>query len=612
MKMRRSVLLLSISLLSLIGCVLASIHFQAMATDNYPGFRVEGRFLYDKYGEKVVLVGVNKMIIWMDIDGLPSFPEIAKTGANCVRIVWTSDGTAEQLDAAIHNCRTNSMIPMIEHHGATGVWNDLQKCVDYWTRDDIVEVIKKHQEYLLINIANECGDANVSFSDFRDKYTAAVKQMREAGIHVPLIIDGTDWGKNIDVLQSEGPALIAADPDHNLMFSVHMWWPQMWGYSEQTVINEIAESVNMELPLIVGEFGALWEESPQGQIPYRTILEQCYLNQIGWLAWSWGPGNNPQTFLDMTEDSTFATLHSWGLEVAVTDQYSIKNTAVRPEWLLEPLPPLPTPTPLPAGNLAEGKPATVSSVESESYPGANAVDGDLSTRWASANSDPQYLTVDLGQVYEFNRVILCWEAAYGRQYKIQVSNDGNSWTDIYTEYDGDGGTDDLTVNGNGRYVRIYGMQRYNWEWGYSLWEIGIYASGSIEPTPTPTATASPTPTPTISPTPTPTFSTGCSVSYAIQNDWDNGATVNITITNNGTEAIDGWELKFNFPGNQQITNLWCAKYTQTGSAVTITNEAWNSSIPPNAVVNFGFNINYSGTNAEPDVFTLNGVACQKQ
>lgn len=604
MKLKKSVILLSILLLTLIGCLSASNHFQARATDNYPGFRVKGRFLYDKYGEKVILVGVNKMIIWTDIDGLPSFPEIAKTGANCVRIVWTSDGTAEQLDTAIYNCRANSMIPMVEHHGATGVWNDLQKCVDYWTRDDIVEVIKKHQEYLLINIANECGDANVSFSDFREKYAAAVKQMREAGIHVPLIIDGTDWGKNIDVLQSEGPALIAADPDHNLMFSVHMWWPQMWGYSEQTVINEIAESVNMELPLIVGEFGGLWEESPQGQIPYRTILEQCYLNQIGWLAWSWGPGNNPQTFLDMTEDSTFATLHSWGLEVAVTHQYSIKNTAVRPEWLQEPLPPLPTPTPLPAGNLAEGKPVSVSSIESESYSGANAVDSNLDTRWASASSDPQYLTVDLGQVYEFNRVILCWEAAYGRQYKIQVSNDGNSWTDVYTEYDGNGGTDDLTVNGKGRYVRIYGMQRYNSEWGYSLWEVGIYASGSIEPTPTPTATA--TPTPSSSPTPTPTIGTGCSVSYTVQNDWGNGATINIMITNNGTEAIDGWELKFSFPGNQQITNLWCGKYTQNGPAVTVTNEAWNNTIPPNAAVNFGFNISYSGTNAKPVSFIING------
>ncbi|HYH04001.1 MAG TPA: cellulase family glycosylhydrolase, partial [Bacillota bacterium] len=314
-------------LLVLIGCTLASLHFQASAADNYPGFKVQGRFLYDKNGDKFIPVGVNKMVIWMDNDGLPSYEEIGKTGANCVRVVWTTDGSAKQLDTALYNCRANFMVPMVELHDATGVWNDLQKCVDYWTRADVVEVLKKHQEYLLINIANECGDASVSASDFRSKYADVVKQMRTAGIHVPLVIDGTDWGKNINVLQSEGPALIEADPDHNLMFSVHMWWPLMWGYSAQKVIDEIAESVQMELPLIVGEFGALWEESEQGKIPYETILEQCTKNQIGWLAWEWGPGNNPQTFLDMTDDSTYATLHAWGLDVAVTNKYSIKNTA---------------------------------------------------------------------------------------------------------------------------------------------------------------------------------------------------------------------------------------------------------------------------------------------
>ena len=44
------------------------------ATDaNHPGFRVEGRFLYDNQGEKTILYGINKMVVWMDKDGQPSF-----------------------------------------------------------------------------------------------------------------------------------------------------------------------------------------------------------------------------------------------------------------------------------------------------------------------------------------------------------------------------------------------------------------------------------------------------------------------------------------------------------------------------------------------------------
>jgi len=96
----------------------------------------------------------------------------------------------------------------------------------------VLEVLKKHQEYLIINIGNEVG-AQVSESEFKTGYEAAVKRMREAGIHVPLMIDGSDWGKNIDILQATGPYLINADPDKNLLFSVHMWWPYMWGYNEQ-------------------------------------------------------------------------------------------------------------------------------------------------------------------------------------------------------------------------------------------------------------------------------------------------------------------------------------------------------------------------------------------
>ncbi len=320
-----------------LGCFLATspvVVGDEPARNAALGFSVNGRHLYDHCGERVVLRGVNKMIYWVDIDGIPSCAEIARTGANAVRIVWLTEGSAAALDEAITNCVAEQLIPVVDLHDGTGDWSMLPVLVDYWTRPDILEVIAKHRRHLLINIGNEVGDASVSASEFRTGYEAAVARMRAAGIHVPLIIDGTDWGKNIDVLQSEGPALVDADPDRNLLFSIHMWWPRMWGYGEQTVIEELAESVEMDLPLIVGEFGNRWTESAAGEIPYLTILEETHLAGVGMLPWEWGPGNNPQTWLDMTTDGTFDTLHGWGLEVAVTDPYSIRNTAVRPRSMV--------------------------------------------------------------------------------------------------------------------------------------------------------------------------------------------------------------------------------------------------------------------------------------
>jgi len=298
------------------------------------GFHVIGRHLYDRCGERVVLRGINKMIIWMDRDGDPSCAEIARTGANSVRMVWLMEGSASELDEAITNCVDADLIPMIELHDGIGDLSMLPSLVDYWTRPDIVDVIERHRRYLLINIGNEVGDAGVTPWEFRTGYETAVQEMRAAGIHVPLIIDGTDWGKDIDVLQSEGPALIAADPDHNLIFSVHMWWPLRWGYTAQTVIDELEESVAMELPLVVGEFGNKWDNFGPGEIPYLTILEETHRHGIGMFPWEWGPGNNPQTWLNMTEDGTFDTLFDWGLDVGVTHRFSISNTAIRPNSMV--------------------------------------------------------------------------------------------------------------------------------------------------------------------------------------------------------------------------------------------------------------------------------------
>jgi hypothetical protein len=56
-----------------------------------------------------------------------------------------------------------------------------------------------------------------------------------------------------------------------------------------------------------------------------------------------------------------------------------------------------------------------------------------------------------------------------------VSNDGSTWTSIYSTTTSDGGVDDLTVSGSGRYVRMYGTARGT-AYGYSLFEFEIYGN----------------------------------------------------------------------------------------------------------------------------------------
>lgn len=130
--------------------------------------------------------------------------------------------------------------------------------------------------------------------------------------------------------------------------------------------------------------------------------------------------------------------------------------------------------------LSQGRPATASSVENASFPATAAVDGNAGTRWSSAFADPQWIQVDLGSVQQITRVGLNWEAAYAKAFQIQTSADATNWTTVYSTTTATGGTQNLTVSGSGRYVRLTGTTRAT-PYGYSLWEFQVYGPGSTTP-----------------------------------------------------------------------------------------------------------------------------------
>ncbi|WP_182882608.1 discoidin domain-containing protein [Microbispora sp. H10949] len=131
---------------------------------------------------------------------------------------------------------------------------------------------------------------------------------------------------------------------------------------------------------------------------------------------------------------------------------------------------------------AQGRPATASSAENASTPASAAVDGNTGTRWSSAFGDPQWLQVDLGSVKTICKVVLTWEAAYATAFRIQVSDNATTWTDVYSTTTGTGGTQTLDVTGSGRYVRLYGTARAT-AYGYSLWSFTVNTTGgSTDPT----------------------------------------------------------------------------------------------------------------------------------
>ena len=83
----------------------------------------------------------------------------------------------------------------------------------------------------------------------------------------------------------------------------------------------------------------------------------------------------------------------------------------------------------------------------------------------------------------------------------------------------------------------------------------------------------------------------------------------MVIANNGTSTINGWTLKYTFPGDQKITNAWNASYTQSGEAVSATNLSYDATISPGGSTSFGYQGTWTSSDAAPTAFTLNGVAC---
>lgn len=101
----------------------------------------------------------------------------------------------------------------------------------------------------------------------------------------------------------------------------------------------------------------------------------------------------------------------------------------------------------------------------------------------------------------------------------------------------------------------------------------------------------------------------CRVTYGV-NDWGSGFTASLSIANTGSSAISGWSLSFTFAGNQKVTNGWTANWTQSGATVTATNADHNRVIAAGqSVTGLGFNASYSGSNARPTAFAVNGQAC---
>ncbi|NHO81388.1 esterase [Micromonospora sp. LHW51205] len=132
--------------------------------------------------------------------------------------------------------------------------------------------------------------------------------------------------------------------------------------------------------------------------------------------------------------------------------------------------------------------------------------------------------------------------------------------------------------------------------------------GPTTPPPGPTTPPPGPTTPPPGPTTPPPGTGACSVRIEL-NAWNNGLTENITISNTGSTAVNGWSLAFTLPGGQTITSGWNASYSPSSGQVTARNVSYNAAIPAGGSTTIGFQATHTGNAGRPSSFTLNGQSC---
>jgi hypothetical protein len=293
------------------------------------GFKISGTQLLDANGNNFIIKGVNVPLAWFVTDVNNNIAAIkTATGSNCMRIVVTTTTADNAWQTCVQKCIDNKIIPLIELHDVTGnnTPSELNRMAQFWASKSAYLTRPDIAKYILINIANEWSDWNMSANatgtvsrvTWRDAYITAVKTMRDAGIKTTLVIDAAGYGQDnkTQTILSYAKAVQASDPYHNCLFSVHMYCE--WSIGGNSNVSTLLPGIkNAGIPIIVGEFG--WEEG-NGNGGYCNIDESLIINTantngIGWIAWSWKGNGGVENVLDLSNDWAGTNLTAWGKTV---------------------------------------------------------------------------------------------------------------------------------------------------------------------------------------------------------------------------------------------------------------------------------------------------------
>ncbi len=305
-------------------------------TPNNPTITVKGKHIIAPCGDTIVPKGVNYAVYgwgWNTSENL--FPEIAKSGANCVRIVWYKNNSAPAysnltlLDSALSRCIQQKMIPMLELHDVT-CNNDTTAIINtanWFTQTNVKTILLKYQKWLMLNPVNEAGYVMWNSNNetrFRLMYQTIISNLRNAGLNMPLVLDASDCGQHLNLWKSIGTSLQNFDPKHNLIFSANTYWTS-YANTTTAITNILNDAATWNIPVVLGEI-ANKQDDNTGNCIYTldvaAVMQAAHNNNIGYLAWVWTQDNCGAR--QMTTNGNSNTLTSYGNTIINTATTGIK------------------------------------------------------------------------------------------------------------------------------------------------------------------------------------------------------------------------------------------------------------------------------------------------
>jgi hypothetical protein len=320
----------------------------------------------------------------------------------------------------------------------------------------------KNNNNILYEICNE-PNGNVTWATIKNYADQVIPVIRAIDNDVPIIVGTRAWS-SLGLSEGSTAQEILNNPlsFSNILYTFHFYAKD----HRDSYLNHL-DWASDRLPIFVTEFGT---QEASGDGANDLTMAQRYMDlmrnkKISWANWNFS--DDARSGAVWTSGTCSGS--NWTTSRLKEAGLFIRNNMLSPADDFGG-----TPT---AENIALNKSVTVSSIENNTLTGPNAVDGNSSTRWASAEGiDPQWIMVDLGNTYAINRIKINWEAAYGKNFLVQVSADNSNWTTLRDVQNNTSLSNDYTgLTGAGRYVRIYGTARGT-TYGYSIYDLEVYGT----------------------------------------------------------------------------------------------------------------------------------------